>query len=178
MNILPFSKLFSTKSYLTISILGKSFKLNIKYSIVPTIEVIKKHFEVDVVIPKKFKNMDNTKIINMAIGKFYVDVANKELEESLELARHILKFAPNDYKIEELKHDYYKCLIKEKTLLINPEIIKFNRKIIDTTILQAFCKIQFKANSSKYASELEKALKKYEAYSASYTVISVNSKVS
>ena len=42
------------------------------------------------------------------IKKLYDEVAVKNLEYSLELARHIFKFAPDDYKIQRLKDSYYK----------------------------------------------------------------------
>lgn len=177
MNILNFPKAIFNKSYLSIPILGKNYKLNIKYSLLPNLEVIKRDFEIDIIIPKKLKNSDNTKIISLAIKKLYEDIANIKLEESLELARHILKFAPCDYKISRLKNNYYKCT-KDKTLIINPDIVRFNKEIIDTTILQAFCKLQFKLNTYKYNCALQNALKKYEAYKASYNINISTQKVS
>lgn len=167
MKILDFPKLVFNKSYLAISILGINYRLNIKYSNTHAVKLVKNINGIDIYIPKKNKDIDNSKIINLAIQKLYDDLAISELEASLELARHILGFAPEDYKIERLKNNYYKCT-KDKTLIINPEIIRFNHKIVDTTILQAFCKIKFKPNTNLYNITLEKALKKYEAYIASY----------
>ena len=168
MGILTFPKLIFNKSYLTISILGKTFKLNIKYSSISSVELIKKDCEVFILLPKTYKNYDNSDIISLAIQKLYYDIAVKELENSLELARHILKFAPTDYKIERLKNSYYKCT-KDKKLIINPNIFQFNLEIINTTILQAFCKTKFKENSLAYKKALKNALEKYEIYKSSTT---------
>lgn len=167
MNILDFPKLVFNKSYFTISILGNSYRVNIKYSNTSPIKLIKSETEIDIYIPRKLKNNNNSKIIDLAIKKLYDDIALNEFENSLELARHILKFTPDDYKIERLKNKYYKCT-KKNILIINPDIIRFNREVIDTTILQAFCKIKFKTNTNIYNKTLENALKKYEAYKASY----------
>ena len=84
------------------------------------------------------------------------------MEYSLELARHIFKFAPDDYKIQRLKDSYYKC--SKKVLTVNPDIYQYNQEIIDTTILQAFCKMQYKQNSNAYKNALEFALNSYEKY--------------
>ena len=90
-------------------------------------------------------------------------LANTELEYSLELARYIFKFAPEDYKIERLNDVFYKT-IKNKVLIINPDIMQYSRDIINTTILQAFCKMKYKVNSKAYKEALENAMNKYEKY--------------
>lgn len=163
MNIINFEKKFICKSYLTIGILGNSYKLNIKYSSNDLIELIKKDLEFELILPKKYKNSENINIINHAIQKLYSELAPKELEESLELARYILKFAPEDYKIERLKNEYCKAT-KNNILVINPDIIQYNREIINTTLIQAFCKMKFKTNSKLYKETLKKAMINYENY--------------
>ena len=162
MSILNFPQLVFNKSYLAISLLGVSYKLNVKYSNTLSIELIKKDNEIDLLLPKKYKNYDNSDIINLAIKKLYDDTAKEELEASLELARHILRFAPEDYRIERLKNSYYKCT--RKTLIISPDIVQFNKDIINTTIIHAFCKVKFKANSVAYNTALESALENYNLH--------------
>lgn len=163
MKVLNFEKRPSYKSYLTIAILGNSYKLNIKYTTSNLIELTKKGAEFELVLSKKYKNSDNIEIINHAIQKLYVELASKELEESLELVRHILKFAPEDYKIEYLKEDYYK-IAKNKVLIISPDIIQYNHEIINSTLIQAFCRMKFKLNSKSYKEALKNAMKQYEEY--------------
>lgn len=163
MKILNFENKTISKSYLTIAILGNNYKLNIKYTTSNLIELNKKDSEFELVISKKYKTLDNIEIINHAIQKLYTELAPQELEESLELARHILKFAPEDYKIENLKDEYYKTT-RNKVLIISPDIIRFNRRIIDTTIIQAFCRMNFKLNSKAYKDAIKNAMKKYEEY--------------
>ncbi len=163
MNILNFEKKFIYKSYLTFGILGNSYKLNIKYTTSNSIELTKKDFEFELVLPKKYKNSDNIDIVNHAIQKLYSELAPQELECSLELARHILKFAPEDYTIKRLKNEYYK-IIRNKVLVINPDIVQYNREIINATIIQAFCKMKFKVNSKAYKQALSNAMKCYEEY--------------
>lgn len=52
----------------------------------------------------------------------------------------------------------------KKILTVNPDIYQYNQEIIDTTILQAFCKMQYKQNSNAYKNALEFALNSYEKY--------------
>ncbi len=148
MGIINFSKTVKSKSYLAISLLGSSYKLNIKYVKSSSIDLVQNDSEFCLFLPAKYKNVDNMEIIN--------------LEYSLELARHIFKFAPDDYKIQRLKDSYYKC--SKKVLTVNPDIYQYNQEIIDTTILQAFCKMQYKQNSNAYKNALEFALNSYEKY--------------
>lgn len=162
MEILHFERKNIQKSYLTISILGTLYKLNIKYLNTNSINLTKKENEFLLQLPKEYKNADNLEIINHAIKKLYLELAEDELEYSLELARLITKFAPEDYKIEDLKNDYYK--ISKRVLTISPDIIQYNREIINTTFIQAFCKMQFKPNTSTYKTALKTALTNYENY--------------
>lgn len=163
MKVLNFEKNPIYKSYLTIAILGNSYKLNIKYTTSNLIELTKKGSEFELVLSKKYKNLSNIEIINHAIQKLYAELAPQELETSLELVRYLLKFAPEDYKIEYLKEDYYK-IAKNKVLVISPDILRYNREIINTTLIQAFCRMKFKLNSKAYKEALRNAMKQYEEY--------------
>lgn len=162
MGIINFKKDLKSKTYLTVSVLGNSLKLNVRYANISSIDLNKSNTEINLLLPKKYKNMDNMEIINLAIQKLYTEIAYTEIEYAMEVARHILKFAPEDYCIKRLKNDFYKC-IKNK-IIINPDIVKFNREIINTTIIQAFCKTKYKVNSIKYKNLLNDALNKYEIY--------------
>lgn len=178
MKILNFSNSIFKKSYLGISVLGKNLKLSIKYTNTSKpVEFVKKENEIDLILPAKYRNSDNMEIINSAIEKLYTKLANIELESSLELARHILKFAPEDYKIKQLDDSYYKC-IRNKILVISPDIMQYNRDIINTTILQAFCKIKYKVNSKAYKETLSTSITAYEKYKMQSNVESKLCKIS
>lgn len=162
MSILNFKKPAVNQTYLTVSVLGNSLKLNLKYTNTSTIDLNKKETEIDLFLPKQYKNSDNIDIINTAIQKLYNTIAETEIEYSMEVARHILKFAPEDYIIKRLDNEYYKC--SKNKITINPDIVKFSREIINTTIIQAFCKIKHRPNSIAYKELLNSAMNKYEIY--------------
>lgn len=165
MGILKFKKAVNNQTYLTVSVLGQSLKLNIKYTNISTVELNKKDYEIDLFLPKAYKNIDNIDIVNMSIQKLYDTIAETEIEYAMEIARHILKFAPEDYSIKRLGNDFYKC--SKSKITINPDIVRFNREIINSTIIQAFCKIKHKPNSVAYKELLTNAINKYELYKKS-----------
>lgn len=162
MKILKFKGKEYNKTYLAVSVLGNSYKLNIKYLNTKSIELNQKEAEIDLIFPKAYKGKDNTEIINMSIEKLYNKIADTEIEYAMEVARHILGFAPNDYEIKRLNNEYYKCLKKE--IIVNPDIVKYNREIINTTIIQAYCKTKYRSNSIAYKKLLNSAMNEYEIY--------------
>ena len=162
MSILNFRKAANNQTYLTVSVLGKSLKLNVKYTNIPSIELNKKDTEIDLFLPKSYKNLENIDVINMAIQKLYNTIAETEIEYAMEVARHILRFAPEDYSIKRLEDEFYKC--SKNKIVVNPDIVRFNREIINTTIIQAFCKIKYRPNTIAYKKLLNNAMNEYEIY--------------
>lgn len=166
MGILKFKNESRTTSYLTVSVLGKVLKLNVKYINTSKVELNKDEYEINLYLPKKYKNNKDIDVINLAIKKLYDKVAETEIEYAMEVARHILKFAPDDYKIQRLNNSYFKC-VKNK-IFVDPDIVRFNREVINTTIIQAFCNIKYRTNSIAYKELLNNSLIKYEAYKKNF----------
>ena len=162
MSILNFRKTVNNQTYLTVSVLGQSLKLNVKYTNISSIELNKKENEIDLFLPKSYKNLENIDVINMAIQKLYNTIAETEIEYAMEVARHILRFAPEDYSIKRLNDEYYKC--SKNKIIVNPDIVRFNREIINTTIIQAYCKKKHKTNTIAYKKLLNNAMNEYEIY--------------
>ena len=160
--ILNFARKFIQKSYFSVSLLGKSLKLNINYSKVNNPEVNKFENEINISIPIRYKHSDNMDIINLCIQKLYHEIAISELENAMEFARHIYGFAPEEFKIKRLTNDYIKYA--NKTLTIDPDIVQFSEEIIYTTIIKTFCKIKYRNGSKNYLNSLEFGLKEYERY--------------
>ena len=93
----------------------------------------------------------------------YNEIADIEIANSMEKVRVILGFAPDDYTIKRMKDNYIKNN-KDKTIIINPDIVKYNKKVIETSLVQAFCKTRYKESSNKYKELLTKSIEKYENY--------------
>lgn len=161
--IIDLSKPVEIKTYLTVSVLGKSLNLNINYKKinVPELDLGKK--DVNIYLPMRYKEYGTVDIVSMAIQKMYDEIAQIEIANSMEKIRVILGFAPEDYKIVRMNDSFIKNN-KNKTININPDIVKYNHKIIETTLVQAFCKTRYRENSKDYKELLKYSIEKYENY--------------
>lgn len=161
--IIDLSKPVEIKTYLTVSVLGKSLNLNINYKKinVPELDLGKK--DVNIYLPMRYKESGTVDIVSMAIQKMYDEIAQIEIANSMEKIRVILGFAPEDYKIVRMNNNFIKNN-KNKTITINPDIVKYNHKIIETTLVQAFCKTRYRENSKDYKELLKYSIEKYENY--------------
>lgn len=151
------------KTYLSISVLGKSLNLNINYAKIniPELDIAEK--DINIYLPMRYQKSGTVEIVSAAIKKMYNQIAEEELANIMEKIRVILGFAPEDYTIKRMKDEFIKNNI-DKTIVINPDIVKYSRKVIETSLIQAFCKTQCKANSKKYKNLLHNSIEKYENY--------------
>lgn len=161
--IIDLSKPVEIKTYLTVSVLGKSLNLNINYKKINVPELDLGEKDVNIYLPMRYKESGTVDIVSMAIQKMYDEIAQIEIANSMEKIRVILGFAPEDYKVVRMNDSFIKNN-KNKTITINPDIVKYNRKIIETTLVQAFCKTKFKENSKDYKELLKYSIEKYENY--------------
>ena len=99
MGIINFSKTVKSKSYLAISLLGSSYKLNIKYVKSSSIDLVQNDSEFCLFLPAKYKNVDNMEIINSAIKNYMMKLQLKIwnilwnlLDIFLSLLQMIIKF--------------------------------------------------------------------------------------
>ena len=127
--------------------------------------------EVNLFLPVRYKKIGTVEIVSEAIKKMYSEIAEIEIANSMEKIRVMLGFAPEDYSIKRMPYTFIKNS-RNKTIIINPDITKYNRKIIETSLIQAFCKTRYKENSKEYKTLLKNAIEKYENYE--YRIIKVS----
>ena len=170
-NVIDITKPVEIKSYLTVSVLGKSLSLNINYKDinVPKLDVEEK--EINIELPFRYKKSGTVEIVSAAIQKMYDEIAEIEIANCMEKIRVMLGFAPEDYAIKRMPDTFTKNA-RNKTIIINPDITKYSRKIIETSLIQAFCKTKHKENSKEYKALLKNAIEKYENYE--YRIIKVS----
>ena len=169
--IIDLTKPVEIKTYLAISVLGKSLNLNINYKKinVPELDIGEK--EINIYLPARYKDAGTVEIVSEAIKKMYNEIAEIEIANSMEKIRVMLGFAPEDYAIKRMPDTFIKNA-RNKTIIINPDITKYSRKIIETSLIQAFCKTKHKENSKEYKAILKNAIEKYENYE--YRIIKVS----
>lgn len=161
--IIDLRKPVEIKTYLTVSVLGKNLNLNINYKKIKVPELDIGEKDVNIYLPIRYKESGTVDIVSMAIKKMYDEIAQIEIANCMEKVRVILGFAPEDYKIERMSETFIKNN-KNKTITINPDIVKYNHKIIETTLVQAFCKTKYKENTNNYKELLKYSLERYENY--------------
>lgn len=160
--IINLKRNFKHKTYLTIGILGKGYRLNIKYDKNENIKIKRLENEVNIILPNIYRDSNNEDMVNLCIQKIYNEIAGREVDNAMEFARFVFGFAPEDYKIKRISDGYYKY--SNKILIINPDIAAYSKEVIYTTVIKAFCKVKYREGSNNYKTAIEKGLKEFELY--------------
>ena len=120
--------------------------------------------EITVYIPNKYKRNNNIDIIKLALEKMYDEIARIEIENVMEETRVMLHgLAPENYIIKRISNKLAKTL-KDKTIVINPEIVKYNKEVLRYVVLYEFCHLKYKTNSKKFWQMIEEYMPFYEEY--------------
>lgn len=146
-----------------ISILGKQYDIVVKYENAknPTLNLLKKY--VEIVLPAKYIDLDKTKIIQATISKMYQSISRDEIEGIMEDARHLLGFAPEDFKIKNIGDELAKC--SNGIITINPSIMKYPREIIRFIVIHEFCHLKYKNHTKGFYELMEKYIFNYDEIS-------------
>ena len=145
-----------------VPILGIDYKVKIIYKNIKFAELDVEDKIIKISLPNKYKKANNEKILDMAIDKMYEQIAKVEVERAMEKTRILLGFAPEDYEIKKLKKELGKC--EDNKITINPEIVKYNRNIIDYIVLHQYCHLKYKTHSKGFMKMIEKYEPKFEEY--------------
>lgn len=146
----------------SVKIFGVSYELNVVYKRVKRPKLDLKEKQIEISLPTKYKKLNNDIIIGMLLEKMYDAIANKELDVIMEKVRTTLKFAPEDYKIMRLDKRLGKCFANK--LIINPDIVKYRKEIIEYVIFYEFCRLKISKSSKKFYEMLKKYMPNYENY--------------
>lgn len=144
-----------------VPILGVDYKVKVVYKNIKFIQVDVTEKLINISLPNRYKKMSNEKILDLAIDKLYKQVASIEIERAMEKTRIMLGFAPEEYEIVKMRVAG-KC--ENKKISINPEIVKYNRKLIDYVVLHQFCHLKYKTHSKGFYNLIEKYESNYEIY--------------
>ncbi|MEI3356404.1 MAG: M48 family metallopeptidase [Clostridia bacterium] len=135
-----------------VPVLGVDYKVKILYKNTKITELNVENKTIKISLPNKYKKMSNTEILDLAIEKMYEQIANVEIERAMEKARITLGFAPEEYEISKIKT---LGMCKDKKITINPEVVKYNRKVIDYVVMHQYCHLKYKTHSKGFYKLLE-----------------------
>ena len=146
----------------SVKIFEVSYELKVMYKRIKSPKLDLKERQIEISLPTKYKKIENDIIIEMLLQKMYDAIAKKELEVIMEKVRTTLKFAPDDYKIMRLDKRLGKCLANK--LIINPDIVKYRKDIIEYVVFYEFCKLKINKTSKKFYDMLKQYMPNYENY--------------
>ena len=149
-----------------VKLLGDDCKVIVNYKNLkkPTLTVEGK--DIKICLPNKYKKLDRDEILVKLIEKLYDLVAKTEIENSMERVRKLVGFAPEDYEIKRIENKMGDCIKEKELIIINPDIVKYNRETIDYIVLHQFCHLKYKTHSKKFNELIEENIKDYKKYEA------------
>ena len=127
-----------------IKVFGEDYNLKITYKLINYPELNMENKLIKINLPIKYKNTDNEKIIAVVLEKFYKQLAEKEVEEIMEKVRISTGLAPDNYIIEKMNDCLGKYVEENKSIIINYEIVKYDKKVMEYVILHEFCHLKYK----------------------------------
>ena len=145
-----------------VPVLGTDYKVKIIYKNIKIAELDVEDKIIKISLPNKYKKANNEKILDMAIDKMYEQIAKVEVERAMEKTRILLGFAPEDYEIRKMNKELGRC--EENKITINPEIVKYDREVIDYIVLHEYCHLKYKSHCKSYIKMLEKYEPNYKKY--------------
>ena len=144
-----------------VRILGEDFAINIRYKNIKTLTVDIEESAIKIELPNKYKKVEEKELLKVLVEKIYKIVAQREVERAMEKARIQLGFAPEDYKIEKIDNALGKCM-QDKTIIINPEVVKYKPEVIDYVVLHEFCHLKYKIHSKGFYEMIRKCAPNYD----------------
>lgn len=145
-----------------IKVFGEDYDLKISYKLIKNPELYLENKTIKIELPSKYKNSENNKIIDLILEKFYKKLAEKEIEQVMEKTRKELGFAPDDYKILKMDKTLGKYDSNGEIIFINPEIVKFDKKVLEYVVLHEFCHLKYKTHCKSFYKLLSKNMKDYK----------------
>ena len=142
-----------------VPVLGVDYRVKIVYKNIKITELDVEEKTIKISLPNKYKKMSNTAILDLAIEKMYEQIANVEIERAMEKTRIMVGFAPEEFEIKDMKvFGKY----EDNKIIINPQIVKYGRKIIDYVVLHQYCHLKYKTHSKGFYKMIEKYQPNYK----------------
>lgn len=154
-----------------VKLLGENCKVKINYKNLkkPTLTVEGKN--ITICLPNKYKKLNRDEILVKLIEKLYDLVAQTEIETIMEKIRRKLGFAPEDYVIKRIENKMADCTTENKIIIINPDIVKYDKETIENILIHEFCHLKYKTHSKKFNEMINQYIKDLEKYSKITTSI-------
>ncbi len=142
-----------------VPILGMNYRVKIIYKNIKITELDVENKTIKISLPNKYRRENNQKILDLAIDKMYEQIAKVEIERAMEKTRIMLGFAPEEYEIRKMDK---LAICEGNKIWIHPEIVKYNRMVIDYIVLHQYCHLKYKTHCQGFIKMLEKYQPNYK----------------
>lgn len=143
-------------------IFGLNYSVNVYYLKTEKTELYLKENCINIHLPMNYRKRNNQKLLNTILLKMYTQIAENEIENVMEKARHIFGFAPEDYEIQKVSGMLATCDKDLQAILINPYIVMYSKEIIEYIVFHEFCHLKYKTHSKKFYDMLKEYKPNYE----------------
>ena len=148
----------------SVKIFGQTISVNIIYSKLKNPELDLVGNIINVYLPTKYKRNGNVAIVKLAIDKMYEEIARVEIENVMEETRIMMNgLAPENYFIRRLPNKLAKT-VDMRTIIINPEIVKYDKSVLRYVVIHEFCHLKYKTHSKGFFEMMEKYMEDYDYY--------------
>ena len=144
-----------------VPILGIDYKVKIEYKNTKITELDIEGKTIKISLPNRYKNIENNKILDLAIDKMYEQIAKVEIERAMEEIRILTGFAPEEFEIKNIVQ-LGKCYNKKIT--INPQVVVYNRNVINYIVLHQYCHLKYKTHCKAFYNLIAKYEPNYKEY--------------
>ncbi len=145
----------------TVSVWGEEYGIKISYKIIACPELNLEGNMIKITLPVKYRNVDNTKILELILEKFYIRITEKEVENLMERFRVLTGLAPEDYKIEKMSDCLGKFVEENKEIIINSQISKYDKKYVEYVVLHQICHLKYKTHGKYFTKMISEFLPEY-----------------
>ena len=145
-------------------IFGEEYNVQIIYTKTnnPELDLIGK--TINIFLPNKYKKIKSTAILKLALEKMYDEIARIEIENIMEETRIKLNgLAPENYEIKRIPNRLAECL-SNKTIVINPDVIKYDKQVLRYVILHEFCHLKYKTHAKGFFKMMKQYMPNYERF--------------
>lgn len=146
-------------------IFGFNYTVNVYYLKISKPELSLEKDSINIHLPMKYRKQDNQNLLNAILLKMYTKIAENEIENVMEKARHTFGFAPEDYDIKKLSGILATTNKDIQSITINPYVVMYSKEIIEYIVFHEFCHLKYKNHTKQFYDMLRKFKPNFESIS-------------
>lgn len=143
-------------------IFGLNCAVNIYYLKIEKPELNLENTCINIHLPMNYRKRNNQNLLDVILLKMYIKIAENEIENIMEQARHEFGFAPEDYEIKKLSSTLASCNKDLQSITINPYVVMYSKEVVEYIVYHEFCHLKYKTHSQKFYDMLKKYIPNYE----------------